>query len=115
MKITLYNYETGETKTLSAKQAISMPFSIFIEKGITLLDDQENIMANKVWPIIEDNKGYIIYKGFSSAAFYKDFHETLKAFIKFIEQNPNDDWELRQFDSNFWESRILKYSGKKEA
>ena len=48
MKITLYNYKTGETKTLSLEQAISIPFSNFIEKEITLLDDQKNIMTNRV-------------------------------------------------------------------
>ena len=90
------------------------PFYQFVDMSIDLLDENGNIAAKSVWPIIEDNRGYVIYRDLSSTAFCKGFHGALETFIEFVEQNPNEHWELRQFDSNFLESRILEYSGKKE-
>lgn len=107
MKITLYNYKTGETKTLSLEQAISIPFSNFIEKEITLLDDQENIMANRVWPIIEDNLGYSIEidnLNYQS----RNFRIILKTYIRLIkERSDKQVIELRQWDRQNRPSRIL--------
>lgn len=108
MKITLYNYETGETKTLSMEQAIPMPFSNFVEKGITLLDDQENIMANRVWPIIEDNLGYSIEIDDLNYCQSRNFRTILKTYIRLIKEcSDKQVIELRQWDRQNRPSRIL--------
>lgn len=113
-KVLVKNCNNGKKTSWLLNTALKRPFYQFIDMSINLLDENGDTVAKSVWPIIEDNKGYVIYQDSVLIESYRDFHEALKTFISFFEQNPNENWELRQYDLGFRDSRILEHEGKKK-